>query len=58
MPSVRKRTRAWLACAETIPSGTRTAAHTAPFPWSPFPIISMIQTSSASAMVKVSPSDA
>ena len=47
--------RAWLACAAMALSGMRIATQVAPFFLGPFPIISMIQTSFLSAMVKDSP---
>ena len=49
------RMRAWFAWAETWPSGTRRATHTAPFRPGPFPIISRIQTSFGSEIEKDSP---
>jgi hypothetical protein len=48
--------RDWLAWAEMQSSGTRTATHTAPRIPGPLPIISIIQISFGSAMVKDSPS--
>ena len=45
------------ACAEIIPSGTRTATQSAPLPPGPEPIISMIHASSVSAIDSDSPVD-
>ena len=52
--------RAWLACAITLPSGTRSATHSAPFSKPPLPMNSMYHTSPvlASEIEKPSMSEA
>mmetsp|Transcript_5136 Transcript_5136/g.19209 ORF Transcript_5136/g.19209 Transcript_5136/m.19209 type:complete len:296 (+) Transcript_5136:1349-2236(+) len=47
---------AWLACANTAPSGTRVATHTAPFSKAPFPMSSMSQALVVSTHENDSPS--
>jgi hypothetical protein len=56
--SGKSRMRAWLACAEMTPSGSRRATHTAPFWPVPLPIISSSHASFGSAMEKDSPVEA
>ena len=58
--------RAWLACAETQPSGMRRATQTMPLRvllpcpsgWLPLPMSSMIHASSVSAIENDSPLEA